>query len=374
MYDIVITTAFGLESVVKKELNNLGYKDFDLNNGKIELKGNQRDIVKLNLWLRTADRIYIKLLKFKALSYDDIYDNMNAFDWENFLSSKGKYIILGKSYKSKMYSISDNQSVGKKAIVDRLKKVYNIDWFEENKEEYKISININEDIATVLLDTSGSGLHKRGYRIKQNEAPIKETLAAAMVLLSNWDGNRPFVDLCCGSGTIPIEAALIAKNIASGISRDFDFIHWEFMDKNIYREEKKKAYNQINDKKIEIYGFDIDRNSIDIAKENAIEAGVEDCIRFYTKDMAEVRLKNNFGIVVSNPPYGERIGDNKQLEKIYSVFKKLQNILTTWSFFYVTKDKDLEKKLNLRSTKKRKLYNGRIEVHYYQYFGPEPLF
>lgn len=373
IFDIVVTTVFGLESVVKKECEKLGFNDLKVQNGKIEFQGNQRDIVIANLWLRSAERVFIKLIEFDALSYDDIYDNVKNFNWEDFLSEDGKYIVQGKSQKSKMYSISDNQSITKRAIIDRLQNFYNKKWFNENKEEYKIHINIFKDKATILLDSSGTGLHKRGYRTSQNQAPIKETLASALVQLSNWNGDTPFVDLFCGSGTIPIEAALIAKNIAPGISREFDFNHWKFIDKSIYKEEKVKAYKAINDKKLDIMGFDIDYDTVQMAISNAINAGVDEDIRFITKDMVKVGLKNNFGTLISNPPYGERMGDKAQLNEIYKALSILHRKLTTWSFYYVTADKDFEKNIDYLSDKKRKLYNGRIEVDYYQYYGPDPL-
>lgn len=373
LFDIVITVVFGLESVVKKECEKLGFKNLKVQNGKIEFQGSQRDIVLANLWLRSAERVFIKLVEFDALSYDDIYDNVNNFNWEDYLSEGGKYLVQGKSQKSKMHSISDNQSITKKAIIDRLQKFYDKKWFDETNEDYKIHINLFKDRATVLLDTSGTGLHKRGYRRNQNQAPIKETLAAALVQLSNWNGDTPLVDVFCGSGTIPIEAALIAKNIAPGISREFDFNNWKFIDKEIYKEEKVKAYRAINDKKIDIMGFDIEYDTVQIAISNAINAGVDEDIKFVTKDVAKVGLKNNFGTIISNPPYGERIGNEEVLKHIYNALSILHKKLTTWSFYYITADKDFEKNIDALSNKKRKLYNGRIEVDYYQYYGPDPL-
>lgn len=372
-YNIYISTVFGLESVVKKECEALGFKDLKVSNSKIEFVGSQRDIVKANLWLRSAERVYIKLLEFKALTFEDIYENVNNFDWENYLSENGKILVSGKSLKSKLYSISDNQAITKKAIINRLSKKYDKSWFDETDEEYKISISILNDIATVRLDTSGVGLHKRGYRTKQNEAPMKETLAAALIQISNWNKKNDFIDLFCGSGTIPIEAALIAKNIAPGISRSFDFINWKFFDKNIYKEEKINAYNSINDKDVKIIGFDIDKKAIEIAKENAVNAGVEEYIKFVVKDVKDVGLQNNFATVISNPPYGERIGEKEDLEKIYNAISKITKKYTTLSFYFITSDGDFERKINMKSDKKRKLYNGRIEVNYYQFYGPSIL-
>lgn len=372
-YNIYISTVFGLESVVKKECEDLGFKDLIVSNGKVEFEGTQRDIVIANLWLRSAERVYIKLMEFEALTFDDIYDNINSFAWEEYLSENGKYIISGKSVKSKLYSISDNQSITKKAIIDRLSKVYKKSWFMESDESYKIRIALLNDVATITLDTSGSGLHKRGYRTEQNEAPIKETLAAALILLSKWDGKRDFIDLFCGSGTIPIEAALIAKNIAPGISRKFDFMNWEHFNQEIYREEKIRAYNEMNENEINITGFDIDPKAIEMSKINALNAGVDEDIKFVVKDVRRVGLKNNFAVVVSNPPYGERMGDEKVMENIYKSIAKLKKSSTTLSFYFITSDEEFERKINFQADQKRKLFNGRIEVNYYQYHGPDLL-
>ena len=372
-YNIYISTVFGLESVVKKECEDLGFKDLVVSNGKVEFEGTQRDIVIANLWLRSAERVYIKLMEFEALTFDDIYDNINGFAWEDYLSENGKYIISGKSVKSKLYSISDNQSITKKAIIDRLSKVYKKSWFMESDESYKIRIALLNDVATVTLDTSGSGLHKRGYRTEQNEAPIKETLAAALILLSKWDRKRDFIDLFCGSGTIPIEAALIAKNIAPGISRKFDFMNWEHFDQEVYREEKIRAYNEMNDNEVNITGFDIDPKSIEMSKINALNAGVDEDIKFVVKDVRRVGLKNNFAVVVSNPPYGERMGDEKVMENIYKSIAKLKKTSTTLSFYFITSDENFEREINFQADQKRKLFNGRIEVNYYQYHGPDLL-
>ncbi len=372
-YNILITTVFGLESVVKKECENLGFKDLNVSNGKIEFIGNQEDIVKANLWLRSAERVYIKLLEFEALSFEDIYSNVKSFNWEDYLSEHGKFLVSGNTYESKLKSVSDNQAITKRAIIDRLQTKYNRFEFLEKEEDYKIKISIHKDLATVTLDTSGSGLHKRGYRLEQVDAPIKETLAAALIQLSNWNGKRDFVDLFCGSGTIPIEACMIAKNVAPGISREFDFINWRFFDKNIYKKEKINAFNQIKDIDIKITGFDIDYKAIQIAKNNAINAGLEEDIQFVVKDVAKVGLQNNFGVIVSNPPYGERIGEKEELEKIYEALRLKLRELTTWSYYFISSDKEFERKINIKADKKRKLFNGRIEVDYYQFEGPEPL-
>ncbi len=370
---IIATTVFGLESIVKEECEKLGFKDIEVENGKVEFTGDQEDLAKANLWLRSAERVLIKLGEFKALTYEDVYQGMKKIDWENYLDEDGKFIVNAKSVKSKLYSPRDLQSIGKKAIVDRLSKEYNKEWFKESDERYSLEISLLKDQATVTLDSSGDGLHKRGYRTAQNEAPMKETLASSLIYLSYWDKTRPLVDLFCGSGTILIEAAMMARNIAPGIDRDFDFVHWKKYDKEIYKRVRAEALNSIDqDVELDILGFDIDRKAIKIARDNAYNAGVDDCIKFVTKDMKEVGLLNNFGVLISNPPYGERIGEKEDLEEIYQSLQGLIYKLSTWSFYIITNEKSLEKKLNRRADRKRKLYNGRIEVDYYQFIGPNP--
>lgn len=372
VYDLIATTVFGLESVVKEECEKLGFENITVSNGKVEFTGGQKEIARANLWLRSSERVLIKLAEFEALTYDDLFDNTKAIPWVNYLSKEGKFIVNAKSVKSKLMSTSDNQSIVKKAIIDNISKEFDILWFKEEGERYRIDVSILKDMTTVTLDTSGAGLHKRGYRLEQTIAPMKETLAAALVQLSSWTYDRPLVDLFCGSGTILLEAAMIGKNIAPGIQRDFDFCHWPFFDQSIFREEKTKAYEAIRDVELDITGFDIDPKAIKIAWNNAVNADLDTDIKFVTKDMKDVGLLNNFGVIISNPPYGERIGDEKMLEEIYQNLKLLIKKISTWSIYLITSDKDLEEKLNKLSDRKRKLFNGRIEVDYYYFIGPDP--
>lgn len=371
-FNLIATTVFGLEAVVKRECEQLGFDNINVSNGKVEFTGGQREIAKANLWLRSAERVLIKIKEFEALTFDDLYEKSKEVDWEEFLPEHGRYIVNGKSVKSKLMSISDNQSIIKKAIIDKLSKEYDILWFKEDEERYKIDFSILKDVVTLTLDTSGSGLHKRGYRNRQNKAPMKETLAAALVQLSTWAYDRPLVDLFCGSGTILIEAAMIGKNIAPGIQRDFDFLHWTWYDETIFREEKSNAYEAMKDVKLDIMGFDIDRNAIEIAISNSFNAGLDQDIKFINKDMKDVGLLNNFGVIISNPPYGERIGDKDMLDEIYQSLKILNRKINTWSIFIITSDKKFELKIDRLADRKRKLYNGRIEVDYYQFIGPDP--
>ncbi|MGF0040612.1 THUMP domain-containing class I SAM-dependent RNA methyltransferase [Peptoniphilaceae bacterium SGI.131] len=372
IYEIIATAAFGLEGLVKRECQNLGFENVHTSNGKVEFTGSFRDIVRANLWLRSADRVLIKLLEFKAVSFEELFENLKVFDWWNYLSENGKYIVNARSLKSKLYSLRDIQAISKKAIVSALSKHYDKDWFFEDGEDYRIEISILKDFVTVGLDTSGAALHKRGYRLKQNQAPMKETLAAALVQLSKWDGTRPLVDFCCGSGTILIEAAMLAKNIAPGISRDFAFFKYPFFDKEVFRKEKKYCYEVMKKEKLDITGFDIDPKAVEIARDNALNMGLEDDINFVVKDMQRVGLKDNFGVVISNPPYGQRLGDEKSLRLIYDSLKEKFKSLFTWSYYIITADKDFEREVGKQADQKRKLYNGRIEVDYYQFIGPNP--
>lgn len=371
-FDLIATTVFGLEAVVKRECESLGFDNIVVSNGKVEFTGGEKEIARANLWLRSAERVLIKVAEFEARSFDDLYENSKEVQWQEYLSKDGRYIVNGKSIKSKLMSVSDNQSIVKKAIIDKLTREYDIIWFKEEAERYRIEVSILKDVVTLTLDTSGSGLHKRGYRLEQNKAPMKETLAAALVQLSNWTADRPLVDLFCGSGTILIEAAMIGKNIAPGIQRDFDFLKWEWYDEGIFREEKAKAYGEMRDIELDILGFDIDPKAVEIARSNAINADLDQDIKFVNKDVKDVGLLNNFGVVISNPPYGKRIGDMKMLDDIYFSLKMLIKTLSTWSFFVITNDKNFEEKVNRVSDRKRKLYNGRIEVDYYQFLGPDP--
>ncbi|MDO5026823.1 MAG: class I SAM-dependent RNA methyltransferase [Tissierellia bacterium] len=371
-YDLIATSVFGLEAVVKRECEKLGFEDISVSNGKVEFKGGQRDIARANLWLRSAERVLIKLGEFEAKTFEDLYQGAKAIKWQDFLSKKGSFIVKAKALKSKLMSRSDIQSIVKKSVVDSLTKAYDILWFDESAERYGIEVSILKDLVTITLDSSGQGLHKRGYRLEQNKAPMKETLAAALVQLSSWEPDRPLVDLFCGSGTILLEAGMIAKNIAPGIQRDFDFTEWAWYDRGIFQEEKSKAYSEIRDIKLDIMGFDIDPKAIKAARANAVNADLDMDIKFITKDMKEVGLLNNFGVIISNPPYGERIGDKKMLDEIYGHLRALNKKLSTWSMFFITSDKDFELKINRMSDRKRKLYNGRIEVDYYQFLGPNP--
>ena len=300
IYDLIATSAFGIEAVIKRELQNLGIEDIKLSDGKAEFKGDAEVIAKCNLNLRCADRVLIKVGEFKALSFVELFDKTYELPWEEFIDYEGIFNVDGKSRDSKLFSISDSQRIVKKAISKKLGKAYNCEILPETKGLYPLQVSLLKDMATVTLDTSGEALHKRGYRQEQGEAPIKETLATAMILLSYWNESRFLADLFCGSGTIPIEAAMIAKNIAPGLERSFISADWSIIGEQPYKAQRRIALKSIKDIKLNILASDIDRRSVSKARENAKFFGLEEDIDFITKDFREVDLKDNYGVLISN--------------------------------------------------------------------------
>ncbi len=372
--ELIATATFGLEAVVKREIEALGYKIIRSEDAKITYMGDERAIARSNLWLRSADRVLLKMGEFKALEFEDLFQQTKAVAWEDIIPADGKFTVTGTSVKSKLHSVPACQSIVKKAIVERLGSFYCIDRFEETGAEYTVKVTILKDRVTLTIDTSGTGLHKRGYRVCDVAAPIKETLAAAMVQLSFWKAGRLLVDPCCGSGTIPIEAAMIGRNIAPGLNRKFASQEWDIIPPEIWKEERKAAFEAIDyDADIRIEASDISERAVEAAIENAAEAGVDDCVEFKKMDMARLTAEEEGGIVITNPPYGERIGEKKQIEAIYSAYNEFYRKNPTWSLFMVTTDKEVENKIFGRpADRRRKLYNGRLEVCYYQFHGQKP--
>jgi putative N6-adenine-specific DNA methylase len=370
---LIATTTFGIEAVAKRELIALGFKVIKTENGRVTFLSDLRGIVRANLWLRSVDRVLIQMGEFKADNFDDLFDQVKAMNWGDIIPEKGKFVVNGKSLKSKLTSVPALQKIVKKAIVNNLKEKYLVDWLEETGDDHTVQVSLLKDVATITLDTSGSALHKRGYRVESVLAPLKETLAASLVLLSFYSKERKLYDLFCGSGSIAIEAAMIAKNIAPGIKRDFAAKHWDFIPEKLWKEEIKLAYLAIdNITDIKIYASDIDERAIIAAKANAIEAGVDDVITFEVKDFNDVYLHDDYGIFISNPPYGERLEDAKSAHRMYDRLGHKFKTLDTWSKYIITSDKDFEKAFKKTCDRKRKLYNGRIETWYYQYYGPRP--
>jgi putative N6-adenine-specific DNA methylase len=372
-YTLIATAAMGLEAIVAREVKDLGY-ECEVENGKVIFKGDETAIARANMWLRTADRIKILVGEFKAYSFDELFENTKKLPWEQYLPEDAEFPVQGKSVKSKLYSVPDCQAIVKKAIVERLRKAYKrSSWLDETGALYKIEVAIHKDKASITLDTSGQGLHKRGYRIGQGEAPLKETLAAALIKLTTWNPDRPFLDPFCGSGTIPIEAALIGQNIAPGFNREFLAENWSFISSDIWEKVRMEAEDMANyDQPLEIMGADIDHRMVNVSKENALEAGLGDLVKFKQMQVRDFTTDLEYGVAVGNPPYGERLGERPEVEKMYKEMGQAFEKLDTWSVYMLTSHEDFERFYGKPATKKRKLFNGFIRTDYYQYWGPRP--
>lgn len=372
-FQLIATAAFGIESVVSRELKRLGYDDQFVENGRVTFAGDERAICRSNLWLRTADRVLVKMGEFKAMSFEELFQQTKALPWEDWIPENAEFPVEGKSIDSKLFSVPDCQAIVKKAVVERLKQKYHREWFEETGPYYRIEVALLKDIATITLDTSGAGLHKRGYRKLVGGAPLKETLASAMLLISRWNGDRVLIDPLCGSGTIPIEAALIGKNIAPGLNREFAAEKWSLIPQSLWNEAREEARDLIKqDQELRIHGSDIDEDAISLARYHAKQAGVESSIHLQRMPMSDINSRYKYGFIICNPPYGERIGELKEVEELYRQMGKVFKRFDTWSYYVITSHRDFEKLFGRMADKKRKLYNGRIMCNYYQFFGPPP--
>ncbi|QFT89344.1 Ribosomal RNA large subunit methyltransferase K/L [Bacillus sp. THAF10] len=373
-YTLIATAAMGLEALVAKEVRDLGY-DCTVDNGKVIFKGDAAAICRTNLWLRTADRIKILVGEFKATTFEELFQQTKAIPWGDYLPENAEFPVVGKSVKSKLFSVPDCQSIVKKAVVEKMKEHYGISssWLDENGAKFKIEVALLKDVAQITIDASGAGLHKRGYRASQGEAPLKETLAASLVLLTNWNPSKPFVDPFCGSGTIPIEAALIGQNIAPGFNREFVSEGWEWIGQDAWNRARDEVEGLANyDQPLDIAGFDVDHRMIGIAKENAFEAGLGELIQFKQMQVADFTTQKEYGVIVGNPPYGERLGDRPDVEKMYKEMGKAFSDLDTWSIYMLTSHEGFENLYGKKATKKRKLFNGFIKTDLYQYWGKRP--
>ncbi|NSW90633.1 MAG: class I SAM-dependent RNA methyltransferase [Firmicutes bacterium] len=369
--NLIATAAFGVEAVVARELKKLGYTEQTVENGRITFAGDYEAICRSNIWLRSADRVLVKVGEFKALTFDELFEGTKALPWEEWIPEDGEFPVEGKSISSKLASVPDCQAIVKKAVVERLKKRYKRTWFEETGQKYKIEVALLKDTATLTIDTSGAGLHKRGYRKLVGEAPLKETLACAMLLISRWRGDRVLIDPFCGSGTIPIEAAMIAKNIAPGLKREFAAENWPVIPKNLWENTRTEAMDLVKrEQVIRIQGTDIDEKAISLARYHAKEAGVDEFIHLQCMPVSRISSRYKYGFIICNPPYGERSGEIKSVEKLYSQIGQIFNKFDTWSFYILTSHPEFEKFFGRKADKKRKLYNGRIMCNYYQFFGP----
>ncbi|KGX92122.1 RNA methyltransferase [Pontibacillus halophilus JSM 076056 = DSM 19796] len=368
---LVATTAMGLESVVANEVRQLGYEDLTVENGRVQFQAPLSAIPRTNMWLRTADRVKLLIGEFEAKTFDELFEGTKALPWEDYIPEDGSIPVIGKSVKSTLYSVPDCQSITKKAIVDRMKLKYGLAHnLEESGPTHRVEVAIHKDVVRLTLDTSGSGLHKRGYRTGQGEAPIKETLAAALVQLTNWKPDQPFVDPFCGSGTIPIEAALIGQNIAPGFNREFASEAWDIIPYNLWEDAIQEAEDKANyDQPLDITGSDVDHRLIQIAKDNALEAGLGDLITWKQMRAEDLNPKRHNGYIVGNPPYGERMGDKEAVEQMYRDFGQIMRDHPSWSVYVITSNDKFEKLYGQEASKRRKLFNGFIETAYYQYFG-----
>jgi len=369
-FDITLTCASGVEKVVKSELKRLGYEDAPALNGALTIKGDGLAVARCNLFLRSADRVYIKVGEFSVQTFDDLFDGVCTLDWENFIPNDGKIIVNGKCVKSKIYAVSACQGVIKKAVATRLINAYKTNRLNENGALYEVEFSLYKDVVSLYINTSGAGLHKRGYRDLVGIAPIKETLASALVLLSDYYYERPFADPFCGSGTIAIECAKIALNIAGGMGRRFAFNDWKNFDQKYF----DLAFSEAKDKERrnfepEIYASDIDPKAIKLAKHHAQRAGVYDKIKFSVQDVKSFCSDSSFGTIVTNPPYGERVYDKDEAERCYKSLGASFRSLDRWSAFVITSAKNFEKHFGKKADRDRKLFNSNRECKYYYYYG-----
>lgn len=372
-FNLVATAAAGLEAVVGREIRDLGL-DCQVENGKVRFQGNVRTIITTNLWLRAADRVKIVVGEFPARTFEELFQGVYKLDWENYLPLGAKFpISKAKCVKSKLHNEPSVQAISKKAVVKKLQKVYHRPDgvpLQENGPEFRIEVSILKDKATVMIDTTGASLFKRGYRVEKGGAPIKENMAAAIIELSNWYPDKPFIDPTCGSGTFCIEAAMIGMNIAPGFNRDFAFEEWNWVDADLVQKVRDEAEEKANyDIELDISGFDIDGRMIEIAKKNAEEAGLGDVIKLKQMRLQDLKTDKINGVIISNPPYGERLLDDKAVDILYNEMGQTFAPLKTWSKFILTSDEQFERKYGTQADKKRKLYNGTLRVDLYQFYG-----
>lgn len=369
--DLLIPSAFGVEGIVKRQLSTLGYNDCKAEDGKVALCGDMSDVAKLNLYLRSGERVLIKLSSFTATTFDEVFENVSSIKWGDYMDSHAKVLVDVKSVNSVLKAEKAVGGVLKKAIMTSLEKRYG-KKLNEDGARHVVGLSIKNDVATLTLDTTGEGLHKRGYRTLAYTAPLKETLASALIDLTFYDGNRPFADIFCGSGTIPIETALKARNIAPGINRNFDFEHFSFVDKKIIIDAKEEVKANEKPSCERIFAYDIDKNAISIARYHAKLAGVENDIHFQASDMRNFSSSHPYGVICSNPPYGERLSEYKQVAMLYKDLGKLVSSLPNWNAYFLTSFYDFERQYGKQADKKRKLFNANIECCFYSYFSSKP--
>lgn len=374
-FELIAPCHFGMEAVLKREIQKLGYDILKVEDGKVTFAGDEAAIVRANIFLRTTERILIKIGSFKATTFDELFEGTKALPWEQFIPEDGKFwVAKATSIKSKLFSPSDIQSIMKKAMVDRLKKKYNVNWFPEDGASFPLRVTIMKDVVTVGLDTSGDSLHKRGYRQTTVKAPITETLAAALIMLTPWKWDRILVDPFCGSGTFPIEAAMIGANIAPGMNRSFSAEDWmHLIPKKAWYDAANEAEDQIRrDIEMDIQGYDIDPGAIKAAMENARLAEVDHLIHFQQRPVSQLSHRKKYGFVITNPPYGKRLEEEEDMPALYREIGEAFSHLDSWSFYLITAFDQAERYLGRKADKNRKIYNGMMKTYFYQYMGPKP--
>lgn len=373
-FELIAPCHFGLEAVLKKEIYDLGYEILRVEDGRVTFEGDAEAICRANVFLRTAERILLKVCEFEAGTFDELFEGVKAVPWEDYIPQDGKFwVVKASSVKSRLYSPSDIQSIVKKAIVERMRQSYGLSWFPEDGAEYPLRVFLMKDQATVALDTSGESLHKRGYRTQASKAPISETLAAALIMLTPWRADRILVDPLCGSGTFPIEAAMMAAQVAPGASRLFTAQRWEnFIAPGLWEDAREEANAQADTGiSVDIQGYDMDGEVVRVARENARRAGVEGLIHFQQRPISELRHPKKYGFVVSNPPYGERM-DKEALPELYREIGEAMRRLDSWSFYLITGYEDAERFIGRKADRNRKIYNGMLKTYFYQFLGPKP--
>lgn len=374
-FDLLVPCHFGLEAVLKREIYDLGYEITKVEDGRVTFEGDEEAICRANIFLRTAERVMIQVGRFKATAFEELFQGIKNLPWEEYIPEDGKFWVKkASSINSKLFSPSDIQSIAKKAMVERMKQKYHKEWFKEDGAAYPVRIFLLKDEVTVALDTSGDSLHKRGYRTMTSKAPLTETLAASLIMLTPWRKDRILVDPFCGSGTFPIEAAMIAANIAPGMNRDFTAEEWtNLIDRKLWYECVKEAEDMIDTTvKVDIQGYDIDGDVIKAARENAKRAGVEHMIHFQQRAVADLSHPKKYGFIITNPPYGERLEDKADLPELYTQIGQAYQRLDSWSMFLITSYTDTEKYIGRKADKNRKIYNGMLKTYFYQFLGPKP--
>ena len=374
-YTFVAPCHFGLESVLKRELQDLGCEISLVEDGRVTFRGSMDTLCRANIFLRTAERVLLQAGRFRAESFDELFENIKAIPWEEYIPADGKFwVTKATSVKSRLFSPSDIQSIVKKAMVERLKQRYGVSWFPESGASYPVRITFLKDEAVVGIDTSGESLHRRGYRKLASKAPITETLAAALLMLTPWRGDRILVDPFCGSGTFPIEAAMMAAHMAPGVNRSFAAEEWKnLVDRKLWYEAVTEANDLLDDTvETDIQGYDIDPDMVKAARENARDAGVDHLIHFQARPVSELRHPKKYGFLVTNPPYGERLEEKEALPALYREIGEAYGRLDSWSMYLITAYEDAERYIGRKADKNRKIYNGMLKTYFYQYLGPKP--